>query len=92
MHSLQTIQEVDRLLRLGELSHRAIARRVGCSRGVVDQLASGKRGLYGAGDEEDQPRGKFRCPGCGGLVESPCVRCRTELFLAKTRGRRREAA
>lgn len=92
MLSIQTIQEIDRLLRLGDLSHRAIARKVGCSRGVVDHLASGKRGLHGAEQGEAGQGGTERCPGCGALVVSPCVRCRTELFLSKTRGRGRKAA
>ncbi|WP_145280538.1 hypothetical protein [Pirellulimonas nuda] len=76
MLAIETIQEVQRLLAIGELSHRSIARQVGCSRGVVDQIASGRRGAYGRGEPEAPPPPLRRCPGCGGQARGACVYCR----------------
>lgn len=75
------VDEVRRLLSEGRLSQRAIARRTGISRGTVAAIASGRRPDYearrrAAGIEYTPPRGKpVRCPGCGALVQMPCLAC-----------------
>ncbi|MCR4413099.1 MAG: winged helix-turn-helix transcriptional regulator [Thermoguttaceae bacterium] len=75
------VDEIRRLLSEGRLSQRAIARRTGISRGTVAAIASGRRPDYearrrAAGIEYTPPRGKpVRCPGCGGLVQMPCLAC-----------------
>lgn len=89
MHALAVVREIRRLLDEGDLSQRAIARRVGVSRGLVARVAAGQRSLVdrGApsypelfGPEAGLP---VRCPGCGGMVYEPCRLCearkRTEL-------------
>lgn len=75
------VSEIRRLLGEGRLSQRAIARRMGVSRGMVHAIAHGKR-------HNRTPRGDVlpglllseapweRCPGCGGRVQMPCVLCR----------------
>ncbi|MEN0109952.1 MAG: hypothetical protein AAF805_04450 [Planctomycetota bacterium] len=85
MVPLTKVLEAKRLLDEGVLSRRAIATRVGLGRGTVNSIANGERGLYGAGDDDpdDDPAGPAlaisvepeRCPECGSLVYTPCVRC-----------------
>lgn len=75
-------KEIRRLLDDGKLSQRRIARRVGISRGTVNAIALGKRPDYEAlrrkrGDDFLPPAGlPVRCPGCGGMVQMPCLLCR----------------
>jgi hypothetical protein len=76
------------LLVEGELSQRKIAERVGVSRGTVAAIALGRRPDYAdrrqAGCGSFSPAGEFvppsgpaqRCPGCGGMVQMPCLVCR----------------
>lgn len=65
----------------GELSQRKIARRVGVSRGTVNAIARGRRPDYAARSEQAAedfipPGGlRARCPGCGGMVQMPCLAC-----------------
>ena len=75
------VNEIDRLLRVGNLSQRKIAARLGVSRGVVSAIASGQRGLHGK--ETDRPhfplhnaRVPARCPNCGYRVYLPCLICK----------------
>jgi hypothetical protein len=81
MHSTALIHEIDRLLKEGELSHRKIATRLGVSRGVVDGLANGRRGLYGKEPLADDRRSLAptapaeRCSHCGYRVYLPCLIC-----------------
>lgn len=69
MLSAQTIRRARRLLAAGELSHRAIARRLQIGRTTVGDIARGKRTEDGS-DQIIQ-----RCPRCGNLVETPCRQC-----------------
>ncbi len=76
----EKVLEVKRLLDEGCLSRRAIAEQTGVSRGSVNAIANGDRGLHGAGPEEVlqfpfRSTVAKRCPGCGGLVYMPCVLC-----------------
>jgi transcriptional regulator with XRE-family HTH domain len=84
------ILEVRRLLDLRELSQRAIARRVGVSRGVVAEMAKGLRGDYGRDLDDDSSRASpkrelttpVRCPDCDGMVYAPCRLCRARAARA----------
>jgi Helix-turn-helix len=75
----EKVLEVKRLLDEGGLSRRAIAQATGVSRGTVNAIANGDRGLYGAepmdGPLRPQSASASRCPECGGLVYLPCVLC-----------------
>jgi transposase len=83
------ICEVQRLLTVGGLSHRKIAKMVGISRATVGAIASGKRPDYEARRHarlEDYPEtlGPLaRCGGCGGLVYTPCRLCRVRAIKEK---------
>lgn len=75
------IDEVRRLLNERKLSQRMIARRVGVSRGTVNAIWLGKRPER-ASPQADEEAPQFdaappqRCPGCGGMVQMPCLLCR----------------
>ena len=90
------VREIRDLLAGGELSQRKIARRVGVSRGTVNAIARGSRPNYAARRRE--PAGDFiaptglpvRCPGCGGMVQMPCLLCRVrEIKVGRAGGRTR---
>jgi len=79
----KTVAEIERLLAEDQLSQRGIARRLGVSRGKVDEIALGRRPDYDAIAEEDRLRGALvpkkpyrHCPVCGVEVQMPCVACR----------------
>lgn len=85
MLALSLVIEVDRLLKVGELSQRQIAARLGVSRGIVSAIANGQRALYGRTNEADQASDAptlpaERCPKCGFLVHMPCLVCRTREY------------
>ena len=88
MLHIEVIREIRQLLDDEELSQRAIAEKVGVSRGVVGQMASGRRGLYGRSMPpryarfHDLPTRPERCSGCGGFVYLPCQLCRARRFKA----------
>jgi hypothetical protein len=87
MLPLEKIVEVQRMLDAGDLSNRAIAKLAGVSRGTVDHLAAGRRGLYGRREDEelDAATRTTRCPSCGGRVIEPCIYCRTIAYLVELR-------
>jgi hypothetical protein len=87
MLPLEKIIEVQRMLDAGDLSHRAIAKLAGVSRGTVDHLSAGRRGLVGRleSEETEAARPTTRCPTCGGRVFEPCVYCRTIAYLVELR-------
>src|SRR3972149_2085493 len=86
MLSLSVVQEIDRLLQAGKLSHRKIGARLGVSRATVSAIASGRRGLYGKELSSKEPRflpGQSpaeRCGRCGYLVHMPCLVCEVRDF------------
>lgn len=90
------VEEVRRLLALGNVSQRQIARQLRVSRGTVSAIASGKRPDYPirTPEEPELLLPPVRCPGCGGMVHPPCRACRVRKFrarqLALKRGRRRD--
>ncbi len=77
------ISEVKRLLALGELSQRSIARLTGASRVVVHRVASGKRKdrvsktheAWKVPWESSDSTKPGRCPTCGAKVKLPCLAC-----------------
>lgn len=83
MLPLKVVEEVKRLLDAGCHSQRRIANMAGVSRGTVQAIATGKRGVHGrepdvaAGLAEPIP---VRCPGCGARVYLPCVLCQARAF------------
>ncbi len=81
MISTRVVSEIQRMLQEGRLSQRKIARHLGVSRGTVNAIAVGKRaatcdrqGPDGGGFVPPHGRVK-RCPGCGGMVQMPCLLC-----------------
>ena len=82
MLSNEVVRQVQECLDTTTLSHRAIARRVGVSRGTVQAIESGKRRIR----DESPPKPEetavvfsgpaVRCPGCGRKVHLPCMACR----------------
>ena len=98
MLPLAVVEEIRRLLDAGTLSQRKIAAKLGVGRGTVNDVASGKRGVYGREPGEracdlynpDVP--PERCPGCGALVHMPCVLCRTRRYVAEQRWKREQEA
>lgn len=89
----EVIGEAQRLLNLGHLSQRKIAKRLGISRGTVNALANGRRVIQPPrppSPERDftPPSGLFvRCGGCGGKVQMPCLLCFVRGLIAARRGR-----
>jgi hypothetical protein len=75
------VLEAQRLIQLGELSYRKIARMVGLGRGTIGQIASGKRLAWpdrvrGGENRAYRCSGPIaRCPECGGRVYMPCLLC-----------------
>jgi transcriptional regulator with XRE-family HTH domain len=80
------ILEIRRLLDEGDLSHRAIAEQMGVSRGVVNNIARGRRGPRVHKNSSTCPSALHvlntpaRCRKCGGLVYQPCLLCRTRAY------------
>lgn len=92
----EIIDRVEQFLREG-LSQREVARQTGTSLGTVSRVATGQRKRLGAQrrrrEEESTERcGPVRrCPGCGYLVELPCLVCQARIAREQTlRTRRRE--
>jgi hypothetical protein len=83
------VKEIQDMLRAGTLSQRKIARRMGVSRGTVTAIALGRRCDRPARkrtEEFDFPSGPpLRCPGCGGLVQMPCLLCRLRAMRQRAR-------
>ena len=78
----ELVQRVERLLAVGRLSQRKIAKLTGVSRGTVGAIAAGRRPDYEAlrrRRQEHEPPERTgpprRCPGCGAMVLMPCLAC-----------------
>jgi predicted XRE-type DNA-binding protein len=96
MLSAALVLEIRRLLDEGELSQRAIARKLSVSRGTVANIANGRRGLHGADEDregigDEPPAAPRRCRGCGGMVYEPCLLCRARGFRRRVEESRRLA-
>ncbi len=85
------VSEIRDLLLAGGLSQRKIAQRLGVSRGTVCAIAHGKRPDYA---HRRPPNNTFtppsglpvRCPGCGGMVQAPCLLCHVRAIKSRVRG------
>jgi len=81
MIASDVVKEIRQMLAEGSLSQRAIAGRMGVSRGTVCAIAQGKRHDYPPQYFRKDihlisPAGlPVRCSGCGGLVQMPCLAC-----------------
>ena len=76
-----------RLLATGRLSRRQIAAAVGISRGTVGVLK--RIGQERARPVKDRTMGRTdRCPGCGRLIELPCLACQAEAHREMSRARK----
>jgi len=80
MLSAEAVLEILRLLDEGNHSRRDIATMVGVCHGTVNNVARGKRGIYGPGSceppmSERRLGAPVRCRGCGGRVCQPCLLC-----------------
>ena len=74
------IREAELMLARGKMSQREIAKRTGLSRGTISSIAGGTRKIQVKTvdpnmppEPEDGP--PVRCPGCGAMVQMPCVLC-----------------
>jgi len=93
MLSPTVVHEIRRLLGQRKLSQRTIARQLGVSRGAVKAILLGKRAgaTRGRDNQADAPLcvdSLERCPGCGGMVQMPCLLCRAR-WLRESRRRHR---
>ena len=88
-------KQVVELLQEGKLSQRGIAREVGVDRNTVRRLARGwrpgrrERKLevdFGSAEIffPDPVSDPARCPGCGALVQLPCLACQIRAFRSKS--------
>jgi hypothetical protein len=86
MLSIAIVEQIDRLLKDGQVSQRKIAKQLGVSRGTVAAIASGRRGLYGkepdslASASLTPHSPPVRCPECGCLIYMPCLVCRARNY------------
>ena len=92
MHSIEIIEQIDRLLKQGDLSQRAIAAQLRVSRGTVSAIASGRRGLDGKRADDDSGTSHAsgppaRCPECGYRTYRPCRICRIREHRHKHRAK-----
>lgn len=88
MLALAKVKEIERLLAVGTLSQRHIAKTLGVSRATVSAIARGTRPDYEARmrarAEAHEPVGPIeRCPTCGGRVYMPCRLCRVRKLKAR---------
>lgn len=89
MLSLVTVHEIRRLLDEKALSQRKIALQLEVSRGTVQDIASGRRGLFGRlPEDESSVLSRYatppeRCCSCGGTVFKPCLLCQAREYRAR---------
>jgi hypothetical protein len=89
------IAAIRHMLVEGKLSQRKIAQQTGVSRGTVGAIALGRRPDYE--DRRQTTAGGFpsssgpaqRCPGCGGMVQMPCLLCRVRRLQERQQINRR---
>jgi hypothetical protein len=86
------VRQIKRLLAIGELSQRQIAKQIGVSRGTVNAIAGGKRPDYEVlpekADVPGLPGQKSEyvwCDPCRAYVLMPCVACSARAYQAQRR-------
>lgn len=82
MLPIALVNKIDQMVHEGTMSQRKIAAQLGVSRTVVNDIARGRRGLYGQDPLETYSpltptSPPTRCPECGYRVYLPCLVCRT---------------
>ncbi len=89
MLATELVERIRALLDDGRMSQRGIARALRVSRGTVGAIALGRR-PDPAARPGGQPPGLVlpagpaeRCPGCGGMVQMPCLACRLRALRRK---------
>ena len=88
MIAVEVVDEIRSLLTAGRFSQRKIAERLGVSRGTVNAIARGRRPDRAARPQDPAhdfipPAGRpGRCPGCGGMVQMPCLACQVRAIKA----------
>jgi transcriptional regulator with XRE-family HTH domain len=98
MYSDALVQRVRRLLEQGNLSQRAVARKLGLSHGVINRIAKGFRPsrrqttTYFRLSPNHLLGEPVRCRGCGGLVYQPCLLCRARAHKRQLQEARRRRA
>lgn len=85
MLSLEKVMEIRRLLQADQLSQRKIAAKLRVSRGIVQAIASGRRGIHGRETSvndsfDNQDTLPQRCRGCGARVYMPCLLCQARQY------------
>jgi len=83
------VMEIRQMLAQGGISQRAIAQRMGVSRGTVWAIAQGKRHdrprIIQGDSQFVAPAGRaVRCSGCGGLVQMPCLACYIRSYSSRS--------
>ncbi len=89
MLTTEMVQRIRTLLDGGRMSQRGIARALRVSRGTVGAIALGRRHDPAARRDGQHPGlvspagPAERCPGCGGMVQMPCLACRLRALRRK---------
>ena len=92
MIAVATVEQIQDMLRSGNLSQRKIAKCLGVSRGTVNAIAQGKRPDYRARTRRKRarriipPTGPFvRCTICGARAQMPCLACQIRVLAGHRR-------
>jgi len=89
------VATVQRLLSEGAHSYRKIAEITRISRGVIQDIAKGRRPDYEAlrrqrqADRQEVVGPAARCPTCGNRVFLPCRECRMQVQVDRERSNRK---
>jgi DNA-binding XRE family transcriptional regulator len=83
MISLKSEEEIRKLIAEGSWSQREISQKTGISRGTISSIVNGTFRIRKATASDTiaeggivHPSGEYvRCPGCGGMVQMPCLAC-----------------
>jgi len=83
----EKIREAEIMLAGGTMSQRKIAETTGLSRGTIQLIAAGKRKIQVKTVDPNMPPEPengppVRCPGCGAMVQLPCLLCYLKCLAA----------
>ena len=84
----EKIREAETMLACGTMSQRKIAKMTGLSRGTISMIANGTRTIQVKTIDPNMPPEQengpmVRCPGCGGMVQMPCLLCHLKRLAAE---------